>query len=251
MRPYDVAEGRVGREHSRPQYAAAIRYALHRLEYELPSSLTYHSLTHTRNDVLPSAVRLAALEGVGNKPRHLLRVAAAFHDIGFVDHYDNHETSSIQIASAALPHFGFAAADVSAIAGMIRATRLPQAPTTLLEALLADADLDSLGRDDFIATSLALRAELAARGCRVDETVWFAQQLSFLQTHHYWTLSAHRLRHAQKQRNIQLLKAHIALLKPHLSPVACNCPQGQASYPVCRLSNHPYAPVESEAGHDT
>jgi hypothetical protein len=121
--------------------------------------------------------------------------------------YADHEAAGIRIAAAVLPRFGFAAEHVRRIAGMIRATRLPQAPTNVLEEILADADLDSLGRDDFFAASLALRAELAERGHLIDETTWFARQLSFLQSHQYWTASARGLRDPQKQRNMQILAA--------------------------------------------
>ncbi len=188
-----------------PDYASAIHYAMNRLERELPSWLTYHALAHTRDDVLLAAERLAAGEGIVGEPLHLLRVAAAFHDIGFVDGYADHEDIGIRIARERLPSFGFGADHVRTVTGMIRATKLPQTPTNTLEAILDDADLDSLGRADFFVISLALREELAARGDSIDEATWVHRQQLFLRNHRYWTATARRLRDQQKQHNTVLL----------------------------------------------
>jgi len=188
--------------------------ALDRLEHELPPHLCYHSLRHTRDDVALAVERLAEMEGIDGRPLQLLRTAAAYHDIGFVEQYADHEARSVHIATETLPHFGFGSEDIRAVTGMIWATKLPQQPRTVLEELLADADLDSLGRDDFFATSLSLRAEMAARGQLIDHARWFARQISFLRSHRYWTPSARSLRDPQKQRNVEVLSVRLAVLQP-------------------------------------
>jgi uncharacterized protein len=198
----------------RPDIDAAIAHALGRLDRELSPRLYYHSVRHTRDDVLPAVTRLAEMEGVTGEQLILLRVAAAYHDIGFTVQYADHEAAGICIARQALRRFGFSSDHIQLVSGMIRATRLSQEPTNLLEALLADADLDSLGRDDFFARSRALRAELAERGPLIDEATWYVRQLSFLQAHRYWTASARSLRNPQKQRNIALLAARLAVQQP-------------------------------------
>jgi uncharacterized protein len=47
-----------------PDFERAKQYALERLEQDLSPALTYHCLTHTRDDVMPAAERLAALKRV-------------------------------------------------------------------------------------------------------------------------------------------------------------------------------------------
>ena len=47
-----------------PDFEQARRYALKRLGQELPAVLTYHSMEHTRDDVVPAIEQLAAMEGV-------------------------------------------------------------------------------------------------------------------------------------------------------------------------------------------
>ncbi len=180
-------------------------YALERLEQELPLHLLYHSLAHTQDDVLPAVERLATLTGVESKALLLLRTAAYYHDLGFVEQRTQHEAISVRIAAEVLPRFGYTPVQIAAIGRMISATKLPQSPHTLLEKLLADADLDSLGRTDFLVQNQALRAELAAEGHVMTDVEWYGSQLEFVQRHRYWTAAARRLRDKQKQHNIVLL----------------------------------------------
>ncbi|MCL4869661.1 MAG: HD domain-containing protein [Anaerolineae bacterium] len=196
-------------EQTEPDFAQAIEYALQRLATELPPYLTYHNLWHTQEDVLPAAVRLARLTGIPEADIDLLRVAAAYHDIGYLYVVQEHEMVGASIAAQLLPDFGFSWPQIERVINLIMATRIPQTPDNLLEQCLADADLDALGRDDFLQRSEALRLETAALGQPFDLLAWDARQLGFLQTHHYFTAAARSLREATKQKHIVLLKAKI------------------------------------------
>ena len=183
----------------------ACAHALGRLANELSPKLHFHSLTHTRDDVVPAALRLAAQLGVGCKETLLVRTAACYHDIGFIERRDGHEEVSARIAAATLPHFGYSPEDVACIVGMIMATRLPQQPKNLLEQIVADADLDSLGREDFFIRNQALRDELAAYDNMMSDVVWYTGQLKFLRSHQYWTNEAASLRGPAKKLHIDEL----------------------------------------------
>jgi predicted metal-dependent HD superfamily phosphohydrolase len=189
--------------HSNFEQARA--YALQRLECELPAALTYHSLAHTRDDVAPASLRFAAIAGVSGEQRMLLHTAAYYHDIGFVVQRADHELVGARIAAETLPSFGYSPAQIERIHGMIMATKLPQSPRNLLEQLLADADLDALGRTDFLSRNQALRDELAAYGARWDDLAWAQEQLCFVGSHQYWTDAARQVRGEQKRRNIALI----------------------------------------------
>lgn len=186
-----------------PDFKRARQYALERLERELPPTLIYHSLAHTRDDVVPAAERLAALERVDGEALLLLRTAAFYHDLGHVEQYTDNEAIAIRIAAEVLPHFGYSAAHIQVISGLIMATKLPQSPCTLLEEIMADADLDILGRDDFLARNQDLRAERAALGMLTTDEEWYRGQLEFIQSHRYFTAGARTLRDARKQQNIE------------------------------------------------
>jgi uncharacterized protein len=189
-----------------PDYEASWAYVLHRMEQELSPQLTYHSLDHTRYEVVPAAERLASCEGLGEKDSLLLKTAAFFHDVGFILQYDGHEGASVRIASNILPSLGFQIAEVDIICKAIMATQLPQSPTNLLEEILTDADLDVLGKENFFPRSKDLQRELGAIGRGVNDEQWYTTQVKFLKGHTYWTASAKKLRDAQKLRNIAHLE---------------------------------------------
>lgn len=190
----------------RPDYAGATAYALDRLRTELPAHLYYHNALHTEEDVLPAVVRLARLSNVAEPDLHLLEVGAAFHDLGQIRTNLGHELIGIEIMSGVLPEFGFSPQEIARVSGMILATRLPQTPLNDEQALLCDADLDSLGREDFFATSKALWQERAACGLVIPWQTWLENQLRFLQTHRYFTPAARALRQDGKQKNIEMLE---------------------------------------------
>ena len=176
-----------------PDFTAATNYALHRLERELSPLLTYHNVAHTRDDVTPAAEELARLQLVSAEETLLLVTAAWYHDLGYVERRDNHETTSARIAGEALPGFGYAPGQVEAIQKLILSTRLPTAPTNWLEEALVDADLAHLGGPWFMDHNVRLRQELAAYGKEFSDAQWYADQLKFLQKHRYYTSVARQL----------------------------------------------------------
>jgi uncharacterized protein len=185
-----------------PDYEGAKQYALERLAREVPPTRFYHSLAHTRNDVLPAAERLARMEGVQGDDMLCLLTAACFHDVGYIDRPDDHEARSAEIASATLPQFGYSEQQIVLIRDIIMATKLPNNPQTLLEKIIADADMDSLGREDFLSAGLHLRHELEGLGSSTSDVQWYQQQYNFLQQHKYYTEAARQLRGPGKLRNI-------------------------------------------------
>lgn len=194
---------------NKPNVEAAVAYALTRLEAGLAPEMTYHSLAHTRDDVIPAATRLAQMAGLGDADAALLRVGAAYHDVGFTEHPQEHELCSARIAAQVLPAFGFDSRSIERVMGMIMATRLPQSPRHLIERLLADADLDGLGRKDFLVLGGALLAERRAYGREVTDDQWWREQVAFLSEHRYWTSYAQQLRGEGKARNLRLLQEQL------------------------------------------
>jgi uncharacterized protein len=190
-----------------PNFEGARGYALERLARELAPVLRYHCLAHTRDDVAAAALRLADLEGVTGEDRLLLLTAAYFHDLGYVERRTDHEAVGIRIVQAVLPRFGYSAAQVQTVSGLLRATQLPQTPLTPAEQILADADLDVLGREDYWQRADDLRAEWEFFGLKVSDEDWYRSQLEFLTRHRYFTAAARQLREPTKQRHITRLQA--------------------------------------------
>lgn len=185
-----------------PEYESAKAYAIARLEQDLSPTLYYHSAWHTCDEVAERAGWLAVQEGLSRQAQLLVVTAAYYHDIGFVRQVRGHEKVGVEIASEVLPCFGYSQAQIRTISSIILATRIPQFAPDLLQQIVADADLDVLGRDDFFERNAALRAELAALGDETPDEVWFPAQVKFLQQHHYFTATARRQRWAKKQENL-------------------------------------------------
>lgn len=186
-------------------FEAVKKYVLELLRTELNDNLTYHSIDHTI-DVMEASERICEMEGVNGHDRSLVKTAALFHDLGFVEVYDGHEDLSIQKAGEILPRFGYNENDISKIAGMIRSTRIPQNPMNKLEEILADADLDYLGRDDLFIIGQRLQYEWKLLGKVSTIREWHEKQLQFLKSHHFFTESSKNLRNDKKKENIHELE---------------------------------------------
>jgi uncharacterized protein len=169
----------------------------------LSPNLTYHTLGHTL-DVLEECERIAAAEGLTNPNElFLLRVAALYHDIGFLHQYAHHEEESCRIFLADTVWLNLSEEDKNDVLHLIMATQLPQQPSTLAEKIICDADLDYLGRDDFAGISDHLRREFLSYRIVASNDEWHERQLNFLKAHRYHTASSRKLREPVKQRNLQ------------------------------------------------
>lgn len=168
------------------QVQEAIDHILGRLDREIAPTLYYHGPHHTR-DVMQALEPLAAHAGIEGEDLALLRVAAAYHDCGFLIDYREHERIGCEIARGVLPSLGFTERQMAIIDGMIMATKVPQDPKTPLEQILCDADLDYLGRADVNPIADSLFEELKALGIVNDEKVWNRIQVKFLNAHQYHT----------------------------------------------------------------
>ena len=107
------------------------------------------------------------------------------------------------------PDLGYTSEQVRIIKSIIMTTVFPQSPQTHLEQIMVDADLDVLGRDDFISRNGDLRRELSLFGQEFTDRQWLSEQLNFLKNHKYFTPSAQTLRDAGQLKNTIRLKRHL------------------------------------------
>src|SRR5665648_1105546 len=89
-----------------------------------------------------------------------------------------------------LPQFKYSEKQIKTISEMIFATKFPPSPQTKLEKILCDADLDYLGRADFIPVSQNLFRELYERGKIHSIEEWNKLQYEFIRNHQYYTETA-------------------------------------------------------------
>ncbi len=177
---------------------------------KLPEHLTYHNLDHTAY-VIEKAIFLAMELKVSANDLHLLKLAALFHDTGFIDIPKNHEEKSCNIAKGYLEN-NYPESELKKIYGMIMATKIPQSPTTLLENILADADLEYLGTDLFEKIGKTLFEELKHFNPDFTEQAWDELQLVFMQKHHFHTEYCQKHREPKKQENLLTVKKRLGLI---------------------------------------
>lgn len=179
---------------------------LERYEKELPKDLYYHNLKHTI-DVIVQIEIIGQDEGVSDQEMLLLKTAALFHDSGFLVGYKDHEELGIQLTSMILPKYKYSENQIKIICELIAATKLPHSPKNILEEIICDADLDYLGRNDYMAVSRDLYKELLEHNMiKKSEHEWNLMQIKFLQHHKFFTNSSKNRRNANKNKQIQHLQ---------------------------------------------
>lgn len=184
-------------------------YILTRLENELPSYLHYHNVKHTM-DVLVGVEVIGIAENVTDEEDMLLlRTAALFHDMGQIVQSKGHENIGCEYARDILPRYHYTSEQIEKVCTLIMATQLPPKPKTLLECIMCDADLDYLGRSDFIPVSDTLYEELRVQNLVTDKNTWNKQQIKFLSGHTYFTNFAKNNREVNKQSQIERLQSLI------------------------------------------
>jgi len=181
---------------------------LDRLEKELPKYLYYHNFKHTI-DVINQAELIGYGEGVDDESILLLKTAALFHDAGHIISYDEHEYNGTQLAKEYLPKYRYSKEQIDQICDLIMATKMPPNPKTLLEKIMCDADLDYLGRSDFIPVSNTLYKELKEQDKIGSLNDWNKLQVKFLTNHQFFTKTGKNLREVNKQMQIERIKSLI------------------------------------------
>lgn len=188
-----------------PDYQAAENAIKNILESNLPDGLTYHGLHHTI-DVLQAGMTIAATEKLTEKELQTLRLAIWLHDSGFTTTYRGHEEEGCKIAKRLLPKYHISDHDIEVICGLIMATKIPQTPSTLLEKIICDADLDYLGRKDVYEIAETLYVEIKQHVNKMTEDEWNSLQISFLEAHNYFSKYAKKHRSPAKLKYLNELK---------------------------------------------
>ena len=99
------------------------------LRDQLPPHLYDHNPEHTI-DVIESAERIAVSEECSRDEILLLKIAALFHDTGYVKDMRAHERHGCEIANEMLSVHLVQPAKINVICSLIMATKVPQSPQT-------------------------------------------------------------------------------------------------------------------------
>lgn len=183
---------------------------LERLSHDLPRNMYYHNYKHTQ-DVVTQVEIIARGEGVTEEELLLLKTAALMHDTGFLISYDDHEDKSIELSKDVLARFHYTPTQINQIIQLIEVTKPKAKPSNKLQAILKDADLDYLGRLDFIHLSENLYKELMEFNGKMTPHEWTKKQFDFFSKHRYHTKTALKMRQINKEKQMEKLREMIEI----------------------------------------
>ncbi len=181
-------------------------YAKQQLNNGLSVKLNYHSIEHTI-DVLRKVNFLLQRKNHSNHEKKLIRIAALFHDIGFINTYKDHEEESVRILKSAMQVFNCNMDDFNILESLIMATKIPQKPQSSLEEIICDADLFYLGESRYYPVSELLFEEWKNYGLIENQKDWISAQLNFLRSHHFHTDYGKKVLKPEKLKRIKELEA--------------------------------------------
>ncbi|MDD2487286.1 MAG: HD domain-containing protein [Candidatus Gracilibacteria bacterium] len=182
----------------------ALRYVLDLLEKV--NHYPYHNINHTL-DVYTRVGYLCDKEYIYLEEKTDLLLAALFHDTGFTETYFQNEIVGAKIAREYLEKISWREDRIKSIENIIFATIMFSEAKNKSEKIIQDADLDNLGRRDFMVKSLLIKKELKIIA-RQDITIqdWFKSSYNLMRKQSFKTFTARKERNKVKKENLDRLK---------------------------------------------
>lgn len=172
----------------------------------LPSWAVYHNLAHTIETV-QACEEIGNGSGLSENDMEALYISAWFHDVGYIYQADGHEEISSKIALEFLNERNYQKEIVDKVVKCIIATKVSNHPNNLVESVICDADLISLGTTDYLKKNNLLKTEMELREKKkITEGVWIRRSLNFLLSHRFYTDYVNKKYNNQLKINIQKLE---------------------------------------------
>jgi HD superfamily phosphodiesterase len=179
----------------------------------MPAEYVFHDLEHTVQTVASARMIGEGFE-LDNKQLALLELATWFHDTGYAQGPADHEERSCANATAYLQD-KITPEEIQVVLECIRATKVPQNPTSVLSEIICDADLSHLGLETYWYRTGKFRQELILTSGKImSEPEWFDFELNFMLNHGYHTVVANELLNKRKAKHIQQLLKQKRRLAP-------------------------------------
>lgn len=184
----------------------AQRFAEEQLSQPLTEDLKYHSINHTY-DVVNAVSEICRQCNLSQADREIVELSAWFHDLGYQEMVEKHEEVSANMALDFLAERKYDDKKAAQVAGCIMATKLPQTPNNKLEAILCDADMMHLAREDYFSKAELLHDELQeVKGKKITDAEWLESSKNFIHNHRFFTKYAQKMYAEKKNKNLTALK---------------------------------------------
>lgn len=169
---------------------------------------TYHSIDHTLY-VLEVSLKIGKYYKLSILELELIQIAALFHDIGYLDGPQDHEQKSCSYVEKEMEKYKIKKEHLTLIQQMIMSTKIPQQPKSLLDRIIADADLEYIGTNSFWETGEKLFQEIKFSNPTFTTEEWNRIQFKFLSDHIFHTSYCKRYKQKRKKKYINELKTMI------------------------------------------
>jgi predicted metal-dependent HD superfamily phosphohydrolase len=181
----------------------ANEYIFELFKEKLSHKYVYHNYQHTLETV-DVCQKLADELQVNEEAKEILLLAAWFHDSGYIHTYKGHEEKSVEIARNFLQERGYPSTKMEQVAHCIIVTNRSMPPANMMEEILCDADIASVGDKNFFSKADLLRTEWENFGIAAcSEKKWAQTQLDFLSSVTFHTSQAQKLYGEQLALNLQ------------------------------------------------
>lgn len=152
-----------------------------------PLWAVYHDLLHTI-ETFNACLEIGSGSGLTKEDLDIICISAWFHDIGYLFTVDEHEERSSEIALNFLERNDYPGDKINKVINCILATKITVTPQNLLESVICDSDLISLGKPDYFEKNDLLRVEMELReNIKISEFSWLERSLDFLSSHKFYT----------------------------------------------------------------
>ena len=182
-------------------------FILNKLRDELPHDLYFHNAKHTK-DVYTQTELLGRAEELSQEEMLIVRTAALFTDIGYINDYHNHIQESVVAAREILPKFKYSEIQIETICNLIYSIGNPDSAKNKLEFILIDSLFDHYGRIDYLDTVVNRYNELKIRIPSVDISDWLSDEIRWVEKFEFYTETAKLLREIPAQKQIQKIKEY-------------------------------------------
>ena len=170
------------------------------LTTELSENCVFHTIKHTL-DVVANAEIIGKYCKLDENSLNILRICALFHDVGYVDAYDDHERFSAERASAYLQTKNIDPEIINQVEVAILSTKTPQNPKDQISRILCDTDLMNLTFDDYFEQLDLMRKEWEKVGkAKLNSKEFHLSSLEFFQSHEYHSKYGKKVLQPKKEK---------------------------------------------------
>jgi predicted metal-dependent HD superfamily phosphohydrolase len=188
----------------------AENYVRNLLDKELSKDCLFHTIEHTL-DVVHNAEIIGDYSNLCEECKDVLRIAALFHDVGYIDSYEDHEVGSAAYASQFLKSKNIHESIIKQVVDSILATKMPQEPKDDISKILCDADLMNMTFDDYFEHIDLMRQEWEKTGkAKLNKQQAYRTSLEFFESHQYQSEYGRKVLQPKKEKTESEIKLRLA-----------------------------------------